>query len=133
MRPRHPLEFVWRLHEGSRLLQVRKNIALKILHHALSNSSKYERFFSGLLLAKKNPLIYGCSLLAFRAPILHSSARRKLIAILLQLSKLNASFKLSGLESPIVTLFKVKTFNSFPTLHLSDTSFTFSWFFFYFF
>ena len=55
MRPRHPLEFVWRLHEGSRLLQVRKNIALKILHHALSNSSKYERFFSGLLLAKKIP------------------------------------------------------------------------------
>ena len=79
---------------------------------------------------KKNPLIYGCSLLAFRSPILHSSARRKLIAILLQLSKLNASFKLSGLESPIVTLFKVKTFNSFPTLHLSNTSFTFNFFFF---
>ena len=69
--------------------------------------------FSQAYFWQKNPLIYSSSLLAFRAPILHSSARRKLIAILLQLLKLNASFKLSGLESPIVTLFKEKLLTHF--------------------
>ena len=95
---------------------------LSTLANALSNSSKYERFFRPT--GKKIPWFMAPRCSPFARPFCIAQEDGNSLQFYYNFQSSMQVLNFLGrrmynlLESPIVTLFKGKTFNSFPTLHL---------------